>query len=365
MYLRKVIYQMQTNIESLIPSFHRSHRRNLALMVVGMVYARSVNLPQIAGYAKPADIQLESRVQRFERVLKCKKLVPLEVLKPISKRVLETLWKASRKEPLMILMDRSMINDTLNLLWISVGFGGRALPLGWVVVPHEGNSDLALQQKILNWLKEILPEKAKAVIVADREFHSIRLAEWIEKELNLEYVLRIKAGTYIELDGEMLKTSEIAVRGESFGLTEVKITKDALIAYRTNLTVHWAADEEEAWVLATNLEVTESIAIYAKRFWIEEMFSDHKSRGLNLEKTRIVDADRLQRLLVAVSLAYLWLMEIGFSVVGTGKVKQVDNKGVSRSLSMCQIGLRWLRELFSDGISPPLFTVNFGAIGMT
>ncbi len=48
MYLRKVIYQMQWQIESLIPSFHLSQRRNLALMVVGMVYAKSVNLPQIA-----------------------------------------------------------------------------------------------------------------------------------------------------------------------------------------------------------------------------------------------------------------------------------------------------------------------------
>ncbi len=64
MYLRKVIYQMQTQIESLIPCFHRSHRRNLASMVVGMVYAKSVNLPQIASYAKPAEMQLESRVQR-------------------------------------------------------------------------------------------------------------------------------------------------------------------------------------------------------------------------------------------------------------------------------------------------------------
>ena len=108
----------------------------------------------------------------------------------------------------MILMDRSMINDTLNLLWISVGFQGRALPLGWVLVPHEGNSDLALQQKILTWLKEILPEKAKAVIVADREFHSIGLAEWLEEELNLDYGLRIKAGTYIEIDGQLLKISE-------------------------------------------------------------------------------------------------------------------------------------------------------------
>ncbi len=363
MYLRKVIYQMQTNIESLIPSFHRSHRRNLALMVVGMVYAKSVNLPQIASYAKPADIQLESRVQRFERVLKCRKLVPLEALKPISKRVLETVCKSS-KEPLMILMDRSMINDTLNLLWMSVGFGGRALPLGWILVPHEGNSDLALQQELLNWLKEILPEKAKAVIVADREFHSIRLAEWLEKELKLDYALRIKAGTYIEFDGEMLKTSELAIKGESFQMSDVKITKDGKLTYRTKLTVHWAADEDEPWCLATNLDVEESLEVYAKRFWIEEMFSDHKSRGLNLEKTRLTDANRLQKLLVAVTIAYLWLMEIGFSVVSAGNPKQVDNKGAERSVSLCQIGLRWLRELLNDGLSPPLFTVNFGAIGM-
>jgi len=144
-------------------------------MVVGMVYGKSVNLPQIASYAKPADIQLEARVQRFERVLKCRKLVPLEILKPIARRVLETLSQSS-KEGLMILMDRSMINDTLNLLWISVGFHGRALPLGWVLVSHEGNSDLRLQQELLSWLKAVLPEKARAVIVADREcaFNSAR-----------------------------------------------------------------------------------------------------------------------------------------------------------------------------------------------
>lgn len=195
MYLRKVIYQTQTQIESLIPCFHKSHRRNLALMVVGMCYARSVNLPQMASFAKPANIQLEARVQRFERLLKSEKLVPLDVLKPVAKKVLAGL---SKTQPLMILMDRSMINDTLNLLWLSIGFAGRSLPLGWVKVPHEGNSDLLLQQKILRWLKEILPAGVKARIVADREFHSVHLAEWIEKELNLEYVLRLKARNFVE-----------------------------------------------------------------------------------------------------------------------------------------------------------------------
>lgn len=356
MYLRNIIYQTQTRIESLIPCFHKSHRRNLALMVVGMVYARSVNLPQIASFAKPANIQLEARVQRFERLLKSEKLVPLEALKPIAKQVLASL---SKSQPLMILMDRSMINDTLNLLWISVGFKGRSLPLGWVLVPHEGNSDLALQQEILSWLKEILPEQAKVRIVADREFHSIHLAEWIEKELELDYVLRLKIGTFVEIDGEVVRISELAVRGESHQFQNVKITKDEKLRYRTNLTIHWAADEEEPWALATNLEKEESVKEYGKRFWIEEMFSDHKSRGLNLEKTRLVDPDRIQKLLVAVTLAYLWLMQIGNSVVVEGNHKKVDNKGAERSVSLCQIGLRWLRELIADGVSPPIFTADF------
>ena len=364
MYLRQVIYQMQQQIESLLPCFHRSERRNLASMVVGMVYARSVNLPHIASCVPLAQTQLEARVQRFERVLKCRQLVPLEVLEPVARAVLSSLSQRGA-EPLLILMDRSMINDQLNLLWISVGYGRRALPLGWVRVPHEGNSDLALQQEILNWFKALLPEGVRAVIVADREFHSIRLAQWIKEELKLDYVLRIKAGTYIELDGQSCQAGQFAVKGESVRLPEVKVTRREQNEYLTNLTIHWAAGEDEAWILATNLEMQESIRVYERRFWIEEMFSDHKSRGLNLERTRITDPNRLERLVVAMTIAYLWIMEIGALMLRQGKCKKVDNKGAQRSVSICQIGLRWLRELFHEGVLPPVLTMNFGALEKT
>jgi hypothetical protein len=170
---------------------------------------------------------------------------------------------------------------------------GRSLPLGWVLVPHQGNSDLALQQEILSWLKEILPVKAQVRVVADREFHSIHLAEWLEKELKLEYVLRLKVGTFVEIEGEVLRISELAVRGESHQFWDVRLTKDEKLTYQTNLTIHWAEDEAEPWALATNIEQEESVKVYGERYWIEEMFSDHKSRGLNLEKTRLRDADRI------------------------------------------------------------------------
>ncbi|MCA1605162.1 MAG: IS4 family transposase [Acidobacteria bacterium] len=330
-----------------------------------MAYSKSVNLPHAAGAVFVHGIQLESRVERFERLLQCQKFVPLEVLTPIATTVLRQVSR-SGKEPLMILMDRSMINDTANLLWVSVAYHGRALPLGWVEVPHEGNSDLALQQELLSWLDECLPANLEVVIVAHREFHSIHLAQWIEAELKLNYVLRIKAGTYIELDGNWVKAGELAVPGESAMFNQVRVTKDRKASQRVNLAAMWEVDEAEPWLLISNLsEPTKVRQNDEKRSWIEEMFSDHKSRGLNLEATRLVDSERLQRLLVAVTLAYLWLMQIGFQVVQKGWWRQVDNRGATRSVSLCQIGLRWLREQMNRGLLPPPFTACFKWLEVT
>ena len=358
MYLRNVIYQLGTRLKSLLPCFHKSHHENLIWLVVGMVYARRVSLPAAAGKAPGKRIQREARVQRFERLLQCPKFVPLEVLRPVVTKVLRAQHR--RKQPLVILMDRSMINDTLNLLHVALAYGGRALPLGWVRVPHEGNSDLALQQALLSWLQSCLPAGARPTLLADREFHSIHLAQWVGEELGWDFVLRMKGGTFVECDGSWLKAGDLAERGRTAWFGHVKVTKDRRATYRVHLVTHWAAGEDEPWLLLTNLtQGAVAVARYAERFWIEEMFSDHKSRGLNLEATRLTDPDRLERLLVAVTLAYLWIMEVGVLVVVTDRWRYVDNRGAARSVSLCQIGLRWLEECLNEDVLPPFFTGSF------
>src|SRR5262249_23385802 len=78
MYLRKVTYQLALRVKSLVPRFHKSHLENLALLVIGIAYSRSVSLPKAAGAVPYKRIQVESRVERFERLLQCEKLVPLD-----------------------------------------------------------------------------------------------------------------------------------------------------------------------------------------------------------------------------------------------------------------------------------------------
>ena len=361
MYLRKVAYQLGVRVKSLVPCFHKSHLQNLALLVVGIAYSESVSLPKAARAVPYQEIQIASRVERFERLLQCEKLIPLEALKPVAKKVLNSLYRHGRGE-IRAVMDRSLINDTINLLHLTVAYGGRALPLGWVRVPHEGNSDLKLQQQLLNWFVACLPEGARrcTTIVADREFHSIHLATWIEKALRLNFVLRIKAGTSVEFLGDWYYAGDLASRGRRRRWAAVKVTTDGKAAHRVNLVTVWERDQAEPWLLITNLTDAEKVReIYAQRFWIEEMFSDHKSRGLNLESTRLTDPDRLERLLVAVTLAYLWIMEVGALVVNSGQRRQVDNRGRARSVSLCQIGLRWLSECRNLGVLPPLFSGCF------
>lgn len=358
MRLREIKYQMSLRLKSVLPIFHKSHYENLIWMVVGIVYSRSVSLPKVAEQAPISQIQLESRVERFERLLRSAKLEPLEVLKPVTTKVLTYL---SRLGPLMILMDRTMINDTLNLLYVAVSFGGRALPLGWVVVPHEGNSNLALQQQLLGWLRQCLPARAEVYIVADREFHSIHLARWIGAQMKAHFVLRIKAGTWVRVNGRWRKAGSLAVRGQSRFCSSVAVTRSPSIAdFTVNLLALWSSTEAEPWLLISDADSpTLMESIYRQRFWIEEMFSDHKSRGLDLEATRLTDPDRLQRLLVAVTLAYLWIMEVGALVVARGWWRQVDNRGAQRSVSLCQIGLRWLRDRLHQALAPPFFTGHF------
>ncbi len=356
MYLRNIIYQMQWRLKSLIGRFHKSHNENLVSMIVGIVYARNVQLPKIAERSPMKAIQLESRVQRFERLLACEKFIPLEVLKPTASRVLRDLAGSGE---LVIVMDRSMIEAKINLLHLAVVFCGRALPLGWVRVAGKGTSQLCEQQKLLNWLAECLPRNVEVYIIADREFRSIFLADFIDR-MGWHFILRINSDTWVELPRSWKKALALAKRNQSRLFMDMKITRQKQARNRVNLLTVWRANEQEPWLLITDLKDEELIeSIYAKRFWIEEMFSDQKSRGLNLESTRLTDLDRLERLLVAVVIAYLWIMEIGAQVLSKGLWREVDNRGAKRSVSLCQIGLRWISKLLDEAIAPLLFTGRF------
>ncbi|RUM45064.1 MAG: hypothetical protein DSY80_03775 [Desulfocapsa sp.] len=95
--------------------------------------------------------------------------------------------------------------------------------------------------------------------------------------------------------------------------------------------------------------------IYKKRFRIETFFSDEKSRGFYIQKSHISDPERLNRLLIAACLAYLWVVYLG-TVAKKDNLVRIIHRSDRCDLSLFQLGLRLLDYLLNhDKIIPVAF----------
>ena len=97
----------------------------------------------------------------------------------------------------------------------------------------------------------------------------------------------------------------------------------------------------------------EAIGYYEKRFRIETFFSDQKSRGFNLHKSRLEDRQRLCRLLIVCCLAYIWLVYLG-SVCKQDGWQRIIHRGKRCDLSLFQLGLRLVEHFLNEGLTIPV-----------
>ncbi len=106
----------------------------------------------------------------------------------------------------------------------------------------------------------------------------------------------------------------------------------------------WKRKEKEPlYVITSTANKDAALLIYSWRFWIEPLFADLKGRGFNLAKTHIRDPQRLSRLLLAASIAFLWSLAVGSYVFHSPKQRLVDRSDRT-DRSIFQLGYRYLKR---------------------
>jgi hypothetical protein len=223
---------------------------------------------------------------------------------PLIEEILNRHFKSGTQ--LIVALDRTQWKEN-NVLMVSVIYQKRALPIYWCLLEKEGSSSLAEQQKVLRPVIRLL-KKYKLVVIGDREFHSIELAYWLQRE-NVSFVLRQKQSTtFREKRRPFQPLSSIFIHpGIQQFYTNIKLTQKVGFG-RFNLAVYWkrkyrGKQEDEAWYLLTNLsDFKTAIKIYSQRFGIEAMFKDCKTGGYNLEGSK-ANPDKLIRLILLIALA--------------------------------------------------------------
>jgi len=322
----------------------------LAHLMVGIFMSRDVRLSRIAENV-PLDSQEESIAQRFRRWLKNPVVDERAIYDPVVKDLLNSL----RHTRLRIQVDRTLVDDRFNVLMVTLYYRKRALPVVWQVLDHPGNSRFTDWVGILSHLDHLLPEDATVMILADREFGQLdmmrvlRFYEW-------DFCLRVKGNYHVFVPdyGMWFALQKLApIAGQPRFLKDTYFTKSKRVEH-----IHFALacelESDDPWYIATSLPASaRTLRDYAHRFGCEELFSDIKSRGFNLELSQLQDPPRFSRLLLAIALLYVWVLSVARQVRLLRLDRELSYRVAEDRYSLFHLGYRWMKKRLT--MSRPTF----------
>lgn len=359
--------RLQDRIETLItqtlPSMRKTRRQNLARLCTGLYQAEHVHLAKIADQL-PGLVQQSSKQRRLRRFLTNEAVDPAEWYRPVAERLVEV---ATQSGPAYVLVDTLELSGRRRLLVAALAYRRRAIPLQWQVDRCTGVTGEDPQVGFIERLAEKMPTEADVVVIGDGEFHSVEVLRAID-QAGWSYCIRIHADTYVrpesgqrsdqrsvqDPDPTWQQTRDLdPSEGERRYLSEVSVTKSRNFG-PVGRVYFWAEGEEDPWRLVTNREPDFSVVrLYRKRMWIEELFGDWQEGRFHLHQTGLYAPERLSRLVLGLSLVYVWLVAVASYVVKRGWRHRVDRTD-RRDRSYLAIGLRWVRRCLLNQCSLPL-----------
>ena len=289
-----------------LPLQNKKQREGLALLVSTALQVRSVNLNDLAAALPREAERLDMRYQWISRVLGNELIEVDAVMAPFAREVLARSAKGGRT--IIVMIDQSKVNAAHQMLMVSLRVGERALPLAWRMKKTQGAIGFHEQKYALEAVAALLPEGARVTLMGDRFYGSPALIGWC-RDRGWGWRLRCKQDLLVfDHNGGETTLGECFARGEHL-LRDVELTEKRA---RTNVAMLHEEGHPEPWIIAMSDPPTAWRAQdYGLRWGIEAMFSDYKTRGFHLEDSQIERTDRLDRLVLVLSLALYWAVSTG------------------------------------------------------
>jgi Transposase DDE domain len=318
------------------------HLKTLVFMVSGIIASKSCQLPKIASKVA-GEVHPDSREKQLSRWVKNEHITFDLYFLPFVQPLLERL---AAVRPLVLIMDGSAVARGCVTLMVSVIYAHRAIPIGWLVI--EGEKGHFLTETHVSLLREVkarVPETATVIFLGDGEFDSPELQAELEA-YEWEYACRTAKNIQIGVAEAWSSLADWPVtRGQRVFRKGVWFTK---AAYGPVMVIAWwgARYKEPIYLVSNMTSVQRACDWYRKRMHIETFFSDQKSRGFQLDRSHLSDPERVQRLMFAAGLAYLWVLDLG-TVAHEDDWLPVIHRSHRCDLSLFQLGLRLLDYLLN------------------
>lgn len=332
---------------------HDSHIYALALMITGLIRSKSANFEELgrkSGHGSGS--KFPSRVKLIHRFIKNQHISYETHFLPFIEMVIASLGLSEFR----LSIDTSQVGRNCLLLVIGLVYKKRVIPLAWLVFKGvKGHSSVEKQRQLLNQVLALLPDGAKVILTGDAEFDGSGVLEWLQQQSDWHYALRTAKNIIIRAENESVGQALEALApppGQDKFLEGVLFTHQAVGP--VNIAIIWHQADQEHLYLVTDAESLEQAQTwYRRRFKIETLFSDTKSRGFGLDKSGIRHPERMARFVIAVFLAYIWMIYLGALVITQRHLDLIARTDRFVN-SIFQLGRAYLDRILEEGWEIPV-----------
>lgn len=350
----RLLHTWQRQLRLLLPTVRATRVAVLALLSLGILWAGAVGLPRVAA-ALPLPVADPSTERRLRRWLANPGVVVRELWAPLLPRLLAD----KRGQEVLLVFDPTPQNAAATVLVLGVVDHKRVLPVAWRVVPQQEpwpERQIAYLRALFAEVAAALPPGCTVTLIADRGVTGPELID-LCREVGWHYLLRQSASAAQAhralADGVERPLWDLVTGPGQRWAGRVRLFKGA--GWRTvELTIRWDRAAAEPWVLVSDRPAGAArVREYRRRTRVEATYQDGKTRGFNLERSRVRDLERLDRLLLALYLALWWAAQLGLRAIRTGRRRRFD-RADRRDLSVVRLGRLELEERLLHDRCPPL-----------
>lgn len=297
-------------------------RQTLAVLILGLINARTVNLTHLSGaFCGPAKLSSNyRRLQRFFQYVRldadwlARTLVALLRLAPPYRLCLDrTNWKVGAKE--------------INLLVLCIVTRRARLPVLWEVLDRGGCSSMSQRAALIGRFITLFGKGSIRLLLADREFDG---SQWFEflVENDIPFAIRVSGRLHVRLsDGFEAPLARLArtPRGRRRLMQATGCFAGMDQRFATALRFGVVNHAGDIFLVATNRDPRKALAAYKGRWQIECLFAETKTRGFNIEDTRLTNPDKLSLMLALVAIAMAWTLACACAIIGRDDIPRASH----------------------------------------
>lgn len=274
-------------------------------MLLALVRLKHINLTQLAlAFSSQADPKSRyRRLQRFFREV----VFDYDALARLIMQLFDFYGQSY-----YLTLDRTNWKwgeKSLNILTLAIVYKGVAIPVYWLVLNKQGNSNQRERIALLQRFIRQFGRSGILGILGDREFIGDHWWQWLSDQ-RIPYLIRMK-------ENQLLTDHPGHARPVRALFADLNAGKSRVLRKRRRVGQQWVwlsgmkLESGEWLILAGNQRFPQALEVYGLRWEIENLFQCLKGRGFHLEETRLIHYFRIKKVMALLAIAFCWAHKTG------------------------------------------------------